>query len=154
MNDNVKQRIVGSVVVLAILAIFIPVIFHQPDAMPTPSIPAMPQAPVVATMTTVTPAQSHGHPHGVNQQELKSALELPTAWVVVLGSFKQASHATSLVKRLQAKGLPAYTQMSHRGNTLTRVLVGPNLKKADAKRLQASLQHQFHLSGLIRKYQP
>lgn len=152
MNDNVKQRIVGSVVVLAILAIFIPVIFHQPGAMPTPKIPPIPSAPVVTTVTTTPLVQLHKPSHAINEQELKSALELPTAWVVVLGSFKQADHAAALVKRLQAKGLPAYTEKTN--HDLTRVLVGPNLKQADAKRLQASLQHQFHLSGLIRKYQP
>lgn len=152
MNDIVKQRIVGSVVVLAILAIFVPVIFHQPGSMPTQSIPVMPKVPAVPVPNSM-PASTRKP--AINEHELKSAMELPAAWVIVLGSFSQPAHAATLVKHLRKEGLPAYTRViGQSSQLLTRVYVGPTLKRADANKLQVSLHKKFHLNGLIRKYQP
>lgn len=64
------------------------------------------------------------------------------AWAVQLGSFSDKINAQKLMKSLQSQGYAAYVQIiktSH-GSTMTKVLVGPELRRADAEKIQEKLK--------------
>ncbi|HVV67899.1 MAG TPA: SPOR domain-containing protein [Gammaproteobacteria bacterium] len=76
----------------------------------------------------------------------------PEAWAVQLGSFSDKLNADKLVKKLQAEGFPAYSRTSKTAHgDLIRVLVGPELHRADANSLLEKLQKQLSLQGMVVK---
>lgn len=80
----------------------------------------------------------------------------PNAWVVQLGSFTNLGHANALEKRLRRQGYSAFSRKStnSRGVRYTRVLVGPEVKKAKAVRLAVKLQSDLKLKGIVLHYSP
>lgn len=79
----------------------------------------------------------------------------PEAWAVQLGSFSDKINASNLMKRLQDAGFSAYMHDSKtaQGN-LIRVLVGPQLHRSDANKIQKQLQQQFSLKSIVVKVTP
>ncbi len=82
-----------------------------------------------------------------SKTELKSAV-----WVVQLGSFKNKANALKLVNKLRSGGYHAFMESSH--SNITRVLVGPEAKKAEAKKLADQVNTATHLQGMIITYKP
>lgn len=79
----------------------------------------------------------------------------PESWAVQLGSFSDRISASNLMKKLQGAGFTAYMHDSKtaQGN-LVRVLVGPQLHRSDANKIQKQLQQQFSLKSIIVKVTP
>lgn len=229
MEMQVKQRIIGGVVVVAVLAIFLPVLLHKPKAtIPVAnvaqqqtqvsqlSIPAAAQAQVATTSTqtvvqhaqvspaaisaqtvshhpqniqhmpieqpatvkvlpakpAIKPVAHHARkPHaayhtvhhsahhlaqthrGINNKILRSAVDTPQAWVVQLASFGDKHNASRLVGRLQKQGMDAYTRATYSGgHEITRVFVGPEIKRGNIFKVAHRLSRQFHLYGVIKRY--
>lgn len=167
MEVKTKQRIVGILVLVAILAIFLPVLFHtsQPstEARLTVKIPAKPAEPQIALREKVKPAVTPvasapiaiptptSAPVAANK---KIMVDAPEAWVVQLGSFSDKSNAERLIKKLREKGFEAYSRAdtTTKGAPLNRVYVGPEIHLSTAKQLLKKLHHSFHLNGVVRKY--
>jgi len=206
MHMKTKQRLVGLLVLLAILAIFLPVLFHtsrpstevhlsmklppkppQPQvtlsesasnaALATPkkeaselgtplpaALPQIPQPkqienpgmPPTQSPEVVVPTKPHQQPIKAVKlkHSLKRLLTTPEAWVVQLGTFREKRHADQLIKELREKGFDAYARpFDLRGEHLTRVYVGPEIRLNSANQLRKKLRRIFHLNGVVRKYQ-
>lgn len=79
---------------------------------------------------------------------------LPQGWSVRLATFSNQTNARNLMERLQSSGHRAYTrQVSSAQGSLTAVFVGPDVDRAAAQRLQAQLQRDFELAGLVVRYE-
>lgn len=75
------------------------------------------------------------------------------AWVVQVGTFRDAINANKLVSKLQKDGLPAYTRtIKQSDKALTLVFVGPKVRKQDADALKESLQSKYRLDGFVRQH--
>lgn len=73
-----------------------------------------------------------------------------SAWVVQLGSFSSAVNAKKLVNELRANGFAAHLRTSKAsGGSMTRVYVGPEVKRAAADSLRSSLARDLHLKGVV-----
>jgi DedD protein len=138
MASPVRQRIIGAIVIIALLAIFIPIFFtshHQdqvvseqpptPPAMPVVhlKLPPMPASDVhasthqgpAASVTTIESNQaSTSAPVGQQSADhfapVVSAQTVPTnnAWRLQLGSFSYKTNSDRLIKRLKQAGFEAY----------------------------------------------
>jgi DedD protein len=76
----------------------------------------------------------------------------PESWAVQLGSFSDRINASNLMKKLQDAGFSAYVHNSKTVHgDLIRVLVGPQLHRSDASKIQKQLQRQFSLKSIIVK---
>lgn len=73
------------------------------------------------------------------------------AFVIQLGAFSNAASVQKLVKQLQDKGYPAYSESSGK---LTKLLVGPDTSKAELNKQLASLEALTGLKGKVLSYQP
>ena len=196
VNDQTKQRVIGTVVLLALALIFLPIIFNGDGSYQRtinsriPSIPVItempdpvPQRPVIEADTMPEPvidqtpatllpdtdqpgienrevAQSSSagsSPETTPEPAAKPQLDangLPIAWSVRLGTFSNAANAQKLTADLLASGYRAYTrEYLDEQNTMTMVLVGPQVERDKAEQLQAQLQAEFQLSGLIVRYE-
>jgi len=162
MEVKTKQRLVGILVLIAILAIFLPVLFHtsQPstEARLTVKIPAKPAEPQVALLEKakpeVTPVARSSTAAPVSTDPKELPVDTPEAWVIQLGSFSDKSNADRLIKKLRKKGFEAYSRVdtTTKGAHLNRVYVGPEIRLSSAKQLLKKLHHSFHLNGVVRKY--
>ncbi|WP_090206817.1 SPOR domain-containing protein [Ectothiorhodospira magna] len=71
-------------------------------------------------------------------------------WVVQVGSFGQEANARSEAERLRQAGFPAFVERtSADGRVLYRVKVGPKLERHGAQSLQARLQAEQSLRGIV-----
>lgn len=87
--------------------------------------------------------------------DYQDARGLPISWVVVVGSFSDASKAAGIQKDLQARQYKAFTEMLKRdGRTLYRVSIGPNLQKAQAEKTKHDVDALFKVSAVVKQYQP
>jgi DedD protein len=91
--------------------------------------------------------------HSINNKILQSAISTPQAWVVQLGSFSLKNNAEKLVQRLRKQGFDAYSRSNDENHHLiTRVFVGPEINRGTMQHINKKLQHDFHLKGVVRKY--
>lgn len=87
----------------------------------------------------------------VKQEKLTAA----SAWVVQLGSFDKPEHAKLLTKKLRDKGFKAFTrEMKTAKGTMTKVLVGPEIKRAKADALQVAINKDMKLKGIVVAFKP
>lgn len=76
------------------------------------------------------------------------------AWAVQLGSFEQEDHAKALVKQLQSHGFAAYLEKNKTAKgMMSRVLIGPETKRAKAEILITKLDKQLQIKGVVVPYE-
>lgn len=76
-----------------------------------------------------------------------------TAWAIQLGSFSSEENAKLLERRLKNQGFKAFVEKLYmRPGTVFRVRVGPELDEAKAKQLQARLEKEISLKGILVRY--
>ena len=115
-----------------------------PEQTPAPAVPE----PAPAAAPTPTPAPAASAPASLD------STGLPQGWSVRLASFSNQTNARNLVERLQNNGHRAYTrQLSSSQGPLTAVYVGPDVDRAAAQRLQAQLQREYDLAGIVVRYE-
>lgn len=200
MNQNTRQRLIGTLVLAVAALVLLPVIFdgessYQPvlqtsiPARPAQPVPARsdPQRPIITADTDAirinqmpgsgAPATSSelsgagAAPAVVQSPEPASqqtgtvaatstpspALDnqgLPEGFSVRLGSFGNASNASTLVTRLQEAGHRAYSRrIESSQGPLTAVFVGPVVDRATANTLLETLRQDFELNGMIVRYE-
>jgi len=104
--------------------------------------------------TNVAPqAPSKAAVQNAASQALSLSSDIPTAWVIKLGTFKAAENAKNLLTKLRSSGLTAYTrEVKQQGRSFVRVYVGPQISRHQTEVLQQKLQTEFGVSGVIAKY--
>lgn len=76
--------------------------------------------------------------------------EGPSAWVVQVGSFSEATNALALRDKLRKQGFRAFVEKveTSRG-AVYRVRVGPELKRETAEALKDKLEKKHDLGGIV-----
>lgn len=76
-----------------------------------------------------------------------------TGWVVQVGSFSRQPNARKLRDKLRKMGMASFVVTGVSDNkTVYRVRVGPEINRADAEKIQATIKKKTNLSGLVMKY--
>jgi len=140
MNQALKQRLVGAVVLVALAVIFLPALFNGGRPKQLDTLKDVPPMPVVTSLVVQEPTRPKGiaqdsavpasemyamEPkptnaiekiHQVTQSVVSSGQPsnnkkgIPNAWVLQVGVFSEATKAEALKKSLQAKGYRAFTR--------------------------------------------
>lgn len=130
MDDGLKQRLVGAAVLIALLVIFLPVLFDRNRVQPvdtTSQIPPMPsvqakpiaapQAPVIEEADQAPPPDKQFIPDDSKPAKALdptppklNAKGVPITWTLQLISYKNAAQAQKFQAELAAKGFPAYVR--------------------------------------------
>ncbi len=77
------------------------------------------------------------------------------AWVIQIGSYKNKANALRMVNQLRANGYRAFIQqISTALGDHTRVFVGPENKRLQARALADRLQSEMHIQGIVISYKP
>lgn len=172
MDDGLKQRLIGALVLLAIGVIFLPVLFDRqrirsldhetripiaPDIQPITFVESSKPEPTIAAK----PAEENFVPNENNPPDL--AAELPTlnqqgvpkAWVIQVASYRFEAHANELRNKLKADGYKAYTRevQMDTGN-MVRLYVGPKLDKNRALKALQDIEEKHKVKGLLLRFEP
>lgn len=75
------------------------------------------------------------------------------AWVVQVASFSDKDNAVGLRDRLRKMGLEAYVEKASPDTTVYRVLVGPYLRKSEARQVLSRIGADLQLTGILKRHQ-
>jgi len=159
-----KHRIIGSLMFLSLAVIILPFWLDGAgleEYKQTTPIPEMPQPSELVVIESIDPADPaiielspiitpaiSSTPEQPTSELLKPN-GLPNGWIVQLGSFGKKDNALRLTDKLIKAGFAAYMVPN---DTVFRVLVGPELDRSRAEKLQQQLKIQFKMSGIVMHY--
>lgn len=148
MDPDLKQRLVGTAVLVGLAVIFVPMVLDGPVThQPTPRSTGVPLAlpdPVSqpetdAEVDDVAPAPVATAPAPAREPAASGA----DGWAVQLGSFSAAGNADALAERIAAAGFDAFVQRVQVENgTMYRVRVGPVAERDAALALAERIGRQ------------
>lgn len=171
-DRRLRQRIVGALVLVALAATFLPMLFThevqrqrvQVEAPPMPSMPSMPSAAVVpaAVQEAQAPVEekkaAEPSPPPVVTSPKAAAPDahldeqgLPVSWTIQLASLSNRASADALIQKLRTQGYTAYIRAV---DGMNRIFVGPLIEHAEAQKLRDQLQRQHQLNGFVVRFQP
>ena len=177
MEQMLKQRLIGAVVLVSLAVIFIPMLLDgapdSKDGITGSNIPLKPfkiesdpvrpvsplsrsnnaggKLPAVDTRQESSPVHQGSKitpkPAEKGESKLKS-------WVVQLGSFSDKQNALNLRKKLRKSKYNAFIEESRTsaGKSSFRVRVGPELDEKRAGRIQKKLLSELKLKGVVLRY--
>jgi len=175
VNDGLKQRLLGAVVMSCIALIMWPVIFSDVGGAVVdrrsqiPPIPAFEKYQVEQPIRpdNIEPVEfAVGKSEVINEAAsdpieavaVKPSLDergLPRSWVIQVASFAEKTNAKELMLALQQRGLKAYTRVQGTAKgTSTRVFVGPKLSKAALDKNRIMIDREFSLKSMIVPFSP
>lgn len=167
MDERLKQRLVGAVVLVLAAVIFVPMLLDQGDATHVPAPALIPSEPPEESSARVVPLQSPAaaadpvpavppaHPEPRQAKPAPKPAPAPaepaptTGFAVQLGSFSKADNARGLRDNLIAKGYKAFVK---RAGAVTKVYVGPQSSRAEAHKVVEKLLVEIQLQGFVVKY--
>ncbi len=149
-----KERLVGGLVLLAIAAIFLPLLFYHTHGRRFFSLSAhIPKPPPKPKLVVQMPERSAREALRKKVLLQPTLLEAPKAWSIQLASFKDKAKAKSITGKLRHLHYDVYLRTRAQGQeTIVEVFVGPVLRHQQAEKLQKQLKQQIHLTGIIRRY--
>jgi DedD protein len=177
VDDGIKQRLIGAVVLVALMVIFLPMFFSSSETEPVDILIEMPEKPPIPEFDISKPVKPSGQPAdsvpeaepapapapevAVEQQaeELKDKKVddsgLPVSWALQVASFKERENAEKLRDKLRKDGFKAY--IKYRLDVeprLIRVFIGPVLERESIDKLKVDVSKQYQLDGVVVRYLP
>ena len=178
MVYNKKQRIVGTIVLMALVGLLFPVIFDGGDTFqaelesripPEPQFSLLPEPNptrpvIIADADTDVGAEEGQSEISENDGQIISQSDedeadldlspMLSGWSIRLGSFAEEQNATNLVERLHESEYKAYTrEFNNSAGELVSVFVGPWIDKSIAEDYLSELEDKFRLAGDIVRYE-
>ncbi|WP_428354081.1 SPOR domain-containing protein [Methyloprofundus sp.] len=163
MNEILKQRIVGAIVITALAAIFVPMLFDDPvpgvenlsNELSLPQEPEEHMQPLLETIPKTSaqilskpvPAQVDLQSENIKQAVKETNLK---SWVIQIGSFSQEQNANEFRDKLRKNKFTAYVDsVATKQGTLYRLRVGPELDEKRAQKTQQQLEAQYKVKTLL-----
>ncbi len=171
IDQTLKQRLVGVVVITALATIFIPMLFDDPIVDNDPSISELtiPPSPEESIKNSTLPVQKSAEQvlaipepeemkekmekKPADEKEIPSGQPAPDLgrWVIQAGSFGQKENALELRDKLREQGFSTYLDSinTEEGKAMYRVRVGPELDKERAVATQKKLEEQNKIKTFL-----
>jgi DedD protein len=172
LDDGLKQRLVGALVLLALAVIFLPVLFDRDPMAPVERASQIPPAPEVITVT-IDPPQELDPPETAPEPETMYVPEeanevseapeppglaadgTPKAWVLQVASFREKDLAENLRTKLAQLNYEAYTRVvAYKNGMVHRVYVGPKLDKNSLLQQKGTIERDLGLQTLVLPFTP
>lgn len=179
MSSQVQNRIVGSVILIALAVIILPELLDgkplqeqqqfetiplQPDVdvvelrvseMDDDTFVGVPQLPDTLELTGDDAQQPQQQVEQRHRQAPQQADLQQPGWLVQLGAFRNQASVDNLVVTLTKAGYSAYREaVVVNGQTVHKLLVGPVLSKQEAEALLPALQKATQLQGTVVRFEP
>ena len=172
MDDGLKQRVVGAVVLTAVAVIFLPVLFEREVHRQVDTRTLIPPAPSIVTSEIREAIRPQGLVAAKDPEEMYQPQEsdrvddrpvtskldpqgIPRAWVVQVASFKTEKPAKALRDKLLADGYTAFFRKRRTAKgEVVRVFVGPKIEKQRVLTIKQELDKALHIDTLVLRFRP
>lgn len=173
MDEQTRYRVTGSLFLLAIAIICLPMVFDG-EGIPSIELAPLPEpepAPVVEPLEKLAPASDYverienlraqvdddGFDVATNTRFGEPVLSDPdestTAWAVQVASFAEQENAYKFRARLREQGFEAFISTTNADAEVRhRVAVGPLLNESDALALRAELSSLLDLEARLMAF--
>ncbi len=154
MDKALKQRLLGAVILAALLVILVPEWLDGAGHRSRyPQTIEMREKPVFQPMQEFMSAP----PEQVSNESSASGPKVNSkkhssikAWALQVGSFKDKANAHNLKDRLMVKGFPAYVDiLKSPSKTTYRVRIGPELDRSRLEKLKKKVLKSEKLKAMI-----
>lgn len=150
MDRTVKQRLVGAIILAALLVILVPEWLdgagHKSRYVKTVKLPAEPVfRPVDELMGQEKPVIKKPE-KSVTTTIVNSSIN---AWALQVGSFAQQANARAMRDKFRADGFPAYVVQQ---KDSFRVRIGPELDRSRIEKLQQKISKAHKIKGIVVKH--
>ncbi len=159
MDQQLKQRLVGAVVITSLAVIFVPMLFDDPIDQSGKMIGELeiPPLPVEAVNSKLSKLPNNKRdvtrlpkPKVLKQLEAKKVLHKMERWFVQLGTFGDKSNAMALQKKIIGQGFPVKVKsVSTAKGVMYRVIVGPELNRKRAEQLKLKIDKLNKLTSIL-----
>ncbi len=181
MASPLQNRLVGTLILVALAVIIIPEVLDGKKEQPVDPIETIPLKPeseealqqpnamsddLIAEPVEEVPQQEDTEVTAESAEPITEdkGLKAPPrepveaeidgkAWVIQLGAFSKEDSVKKLVDQLRDRGYAAYSEKSASGK-ITRLLVGPDTSETELKKQLAPLKELTGLDGKIMTYKP
>lgn len=183
MATALQNRIVGSVILIALAVIILPELLDgkpQQQREQFETMPLQPEVEVTAQEVKTIPAEEEFTPVQTPAETVEvTAVNAPTVsasaaeqlpppdreptdvslaepgWTIQLGVFSNPESVDRLIATLTAKGYPAYSEKIQRnGRELTKLMVGPGLVQSELEAQLPALKKLTQLNGEVIRFEP
>lgn len=182
MDEAVKVRLVGALVLIALLALAWPFLFDDAEDIRLSKESQIPSPPVVQEwqpaehkrpaedqigwQKQVAESQTSADEPGEESSketasesppasEDRKTPELRAAWVVRVASLGDSDNAQKLVAKLVNDGYRAFSKSSITGTgEMTRVYVGPKFDKRKADSIKLKIDKSYSVKSMVVPYDP
>jgi DedD protein len=178
MNERTRYRVTGSIFLIALAVICLPMIFdgagtavNPPPPTPSVAIPRdTPAAQALAEFDDVVPVTDvvervealreevdedgfdTSNETRFGEPTLARATEQTQVWAVQAASFASKDNALAFQQSLREAGYEAFTSTvrgSRSGEELVRVAVGPLLNANEAQTIQKQIENRFNVEAAL-----
>lgn len=167
MDDKLRKRLIGAVVLMSLLVIFVPILIEKQNEMigEIGVIPAEPD--ILPGLENIPMPDSYSRPEVLQEitpqidvvdntdvkDEPESVATPLDAWALQLASFSEKSRAQSLISKLRKHGYNCYQQqVKVAGKVRYRVKVGPEIERSSLVAMKPKLKKEFKLNGKIVRH--
>ena len=152
MDRALKQRLLGAVILTALLVIIVPEWLDGAGHKSRyPKSIQLPERPVFQPMEEIM--QTTELPKPAIQQVQQRSQSTIHAWALQIGSFSEESNAQVLRDKMRAKGYPAYVdKQSTPDKTKYRVRIGPELDRSRVDKLKKKFLDEEKIKGMVVKH--
>lgn len=182
MDQRLKQRLLGVMVLLGLAIIFLPSLFHRDQRVtvdtttlipPKPNVAPViiePAAPIAEVESAPSPEKAFQPPvieesvslagksdtQTKTEPTLKPSLNaqgVPNTWVVQVGSFQSQKRADELKEKLFSHDYKAYTRSVNTSKgKFFRVFVGPYIDKGRASVAKTAVDKKYKVNSQVLRF--
>jgi len=181
MNEGMKQRLVGALVLLALATVVLPILFDFDGSYTVDTRSTIPAAPDIQSVEIEKAGPIKGATAVASHEEMfrfdksreaaegstngESALQdqpsglnaegIPRAWIVQVASFADIDKAQMLTQQLLDDDYKAYNRrVLVGGETNYRIYVGPKVAKKTMLEQQQAIERKYKLKTLLLVFEP
>lgn len=157
MDHDLKQRLVGAIVITALAAIFIPMLFDDPvdetgkivSELTIPELPKIDNS--MKLPKNVTDVINLPDPPAIKEMlSQQSLIPEKLRWFIQVGIFSQENNAIALQKKIRKQGFPvSIMTVNGEKGVLYRVRVGPELSKKRAETIKVKVDKLNNIKGIL-----
>jgi DedD protein len=170
LDRALQQRLVGILVLTAVILLIAPVLFDAEGRIPEKitNIPPQPKAPDLSHIAFQVPVTDSisapepvdtviENPKGFVEPRVPAVIKAqPTTgiWSVQVASFKDSEKALKLMSMLKEADYEVYSREKtlSDGTLFTQVFVGPESQKKQAETKKSEIKAAYNLQGLVVKF--
>lgn len=160
MDQELKQRLVGAVVITALAAIFVPMLFDDPVDETGKRINELEIPPLPERLEDGQSFNMPGSSEEVINLPVRKQLKVATPesdqvpelkrWYLQVGIFSQEGNALTLRNKLRQQGFAtSISKVNSEKGMLYKVKVGPELNKERAERVKSRLEKMTDIKSFV-----